>query len=58
MPRANETERLSTEDPAPVENVIRVVLTPSELAGLSPVARQILSELLLGIEKASDSVNI
>jgi hypothetical protein len=55
---SNETEGLSTEDSATVEDGIRVVLTRSELAGLSPVARQILSELLLGIEKASDSVSI
>jgi hypothetical protein len=36
----------------------RVALTRSELAALSPVARQILSEISLGLEKTSGSVSL
>jgi hypothetical protein len=36
----------------------REALTPSELAALSPVARQILSEIFLGLAKTSGSVDI
>jgi hypothetical protein len=36
----------------------RVTLTRSELASLSPVARQVLSEISLGLDRTSDSVSL
>jgi hypothetical protein len=56
---SNETADLATAELIQTEDArTPILLTRSELAGLSPVARQILSELLSGLAKASDSVNI
>jgi Domain of unknown function (DUF4214) len=58
-PLSGESARAPTADSDAIAEVrAREALTPSELAALSPVARQILNEISLGLAKTSDSVNI
>jgi Domain of unknown function (DUF4214) len=58
-PLSGDSARAPTADSDAIAEVrAREALTRSELAALSPVARQILSEISLGLAKTSDSVNI